>query len=247
MSGDLSNIVFEKLFDAIADMAKALINQSNFDEATKSVLTTSISSICDVLSSIKQPVSGVDNNKKKDIPKKAPSVVTPLSTHSRTRSQLKRVMHEPPPTGKQLLSKTSKTSEMDRSPKTLPTSAETKIVDNTTSDSSTSQTNGGKRPLSKHLKLAVRPKSMFISGLDIETTIDDIKDYASQFFDNDIMKDLKVLKINSKSNTYVSFKLFCPPDLFDDFLKIWKNEGILARPFTDDYVNHASKKSSPKN
>lgn len=78
---NLSTVVFEKLFDAIADMAKALIKEGNFDEATKCVLTTSITSICDVLSTIRS--SSVDNKKKKvNVQKKASPTNTPSSTRS---------------------------------------------------------------------------------------------------------------------------------------------------------------------
>lgn len=96
------------------------------------------------------------------------------------------------------------------------------------------------KPITKHLKLAQRPKSMFLTGLDIGTSVDDIKEFASQFFDENVVNGLRVYKINSKSNTYVSFKLFCDPELFDDFIKIWKQEGIVARNFVDDYVNRNS-------
>lgn len=243
---NLSIVVFEKLFDAIADMAKALIKEGNFDEATKCVLTTSISSICDVLSTIRS--SSVDNKKKKvNVPKKTSPTKTPSST--RTGRQYNRGMQGQPLTGNRLLSKASKTPKQVKSPKILPlTTAENSATDDTVDVSNSSQTPGhsSNRTVTKHLKLAVRPKSMFLTGLDIETTTDDIKEYASQFFDNDVVSDLKILKINSRSNTYISFKLFCPPDLFEEFLSMWKNEGISARPFTDDYVvNHSSKTSSP--
>lgn len=108
---------------------------------------------------------------------------------------------------------------------------------------------GSPRTVTKHLKLATRAKSLFITGIDKETSVDDIREFLSQFYDSDQLKDIHVNKINSKSMTYVSFRIFCSPNSYDEMVNIWKNEGVSAREFTDARKRYPSghQSAAPKN
>lgn len=86
----------------------------------------------------------------------------------------------------------------------------------------------------RRLRIAAKPpknKSIYVSRLDIETDENEIKSYLSEVGFSDILKDLKIFKLNTRNQYFSSFKIICPEYLFDIITNSFSKDGAVAREF----------------
>lgn len=91
------------------------------------------------------------------------------------------------------------------------------------------------------LRIAQKPpklKSIYVSRLDINTDENEVKTYLSNVAGPDIVKDLKIFKLNSSRNKYFSsFKIICHEAVFEMITRFFIDDGAIAREFVYNTVN----------
>lgn len=100
------------------------------------------------------------------------------------------------------------------------------------------------------LRIATKPpknKSIYVSRLDVQTDENEVKTYLSDVGGPEILNELKIFKLNSRSSYFSSFKIICPEALFDKIVHFFNEDGAVAREFIYNTTNLRNPLVSSKN
>lgn len=103
---------------------------------------------------------------------------------------------------------------------------------------------------SSRLRIAQKPpkfKSIYLSGLDLESTVDEIISYLSESLGGEMSMNLRVFKLNCRSRYFTSFKIICPENHFVSILDVLKEDGLKAHEFIYKQLEIITPLPLPKN
>lgn len=232
-------MIFEKLYSALHDIVLELVQSSGFDRQTSSKVVDTLNNLKGML--IEPQTQAIP---KKIKPKPTKKVVEEPPSVRLTRNASKEVAStskkDAPKPVKEILSASKSNDEVGENvekDKGIPTVL---VTDEPPISSETAIQR------SKLITLAPRRRTIFMSGLAINNTVEDIRKYVFEILDDSISQnEIHIFNISPRSNcSHTSFKLVCPASVFEKLLEVFREDGIVAREFQD---HRKANENIPKN
>lgn len=238
----LKLMMFEKLHNTLHDIVLEFVNLSGFDSQSSSKVIATLTSLKELLN---EP--SIPTKKTKPSTKAVEDVIT-RTTRSGTKISipLKEISKE-----KEDESSFPVTSDSSEKVNDVPNDlAEVSTAAVSTVAASTSTVlnvdeNGSGSQRSKRLRLAPRRKTIFMSGLSMENNVETIKEYVHEILSGGVGEnDINIFNISPKSySTHTSFKVICPDSVYLKLLKVFREDGIVAREFKEQRAKETVSKN----